>query len=120
MKFSFSYLFGVSKQWTYVCDAEARDIVEDGIQEDVDGRAARDEERSPPPVVVFAAEGEVDDDDGDLNTSDHEDDANDREETVHVVVLILPHRLHDKEELDEHDGKRQETTDCDARKYKSI
>ena len=66
--------------------------VVDGVDEDVQGAAARGEEGPPPPVVVFGAELEVAHDDGDLGACEEENDQHQKEEAEEVVELVKPHR----------------------------
>merc|ERR1719424_2316291 len=76
----------------------------------VSGRArARREEGAPPPVVVLRAELEVAHHHGDLGAGDDQDEEDEEQEAKHVVELVQPDGGEDKEELDKHSAKREDS-----------
>ncbi len=88
-------------------DLELREEVEHAVEEHVQRRGSRGQERAPPPVVVLAAQLEVAHDHGDLGTGHEQNDKHNEEEAKQIVELVQPDGGQNEEQLDEDRSKRQ-------------
>ena len=83
------------------------------------GEAGR-EERSPPPIIILGAQVEIAEQYGGLRAGDDQDDEDEKQKTEHVVELITPDRVQNKEQLNKNAAERQYTAHHDARQWLSV
>ena len=76
-----------------IIDLKLLEVVEDGVDKDIDGATTRCEQRPPPPLVVLCTQLHVDKDNRDFGAGDDEHDKDQEEEAEQVVELVLPDGL---------------------------
>ncbi len=57
------------------------------------------QERSPPPTVILAAQLEIAQENGDLSTSEHQQNHDQKQEAKDIVHLMQPQGRHDEKQL---------------------
>lgn len=91
-----------------------------GIDKEVNSSEPGCQIASPPPSVVFSSEVEVTEKNSSLRARDDKDNCYQEQEAKHVVDLMGPNWVQNKEQLDEDATEREDTTHDNARNWFSV